>query len=155
MKPLIVLVSALFLAQAQVFSLNAAELSPADWRDCGKPSDLFTLQSLAIEPEQPRKGESLKIRVQGHLKEEISGGVVDVIVKLGILVVVRERRDLCEAMREIGGGECPVPSGELVIEKEEMLPKSVPKGRYTVQLSAKDAHGKGIFCVSGQFIIKD
>lgn len=133
---------------------------PTGWRDCGKAADIFHLKALEITPATPRKGEELKIHISGELMDAIpAGGSLQIMVKLGVLVLVRQKRDFCETLKEIGGDDvpqCPLKAGPFDIVKSEMLPKNIPNGKYTVSLSAVDAQGREIFCVTGQFqITKD
>lgn len=130
-------------------------LAPLGWASCGGPNDLFNLRSLVVVPENPKKGDKVSISLEGYLKKDIqANGKLTLLVKFGVLTIVKETRNFCDELANIPDiPHCPLKAGDLKIVKEEKLPDNVPAGRYTVRVSANDDSGAPIFCVTGTFQI--
>jgi hypothetical protein len=127
------------------------------WTNCSSPDAIFQLENLMVEPESPKAGDKVKIRLSGKLKEDIvRHGEVRIRVKFGVLTVVDQISDFCEALTQIPDvAKCPLKAGDYSIVKEQTLPSSLPPGKYTINITAKNESGKQIVCVQGVFTLKN
>jgi hypothetical protein len=53
------------------------------------------------------------------------GAKVDIVVKYGLITLLKESLDLCENAGQVDL-ECPVDQGKLIIKKSVDIPKQIP-----------------------------
>ena len=71
-------------------------------------------------------GKELVIKATGSVKKTIEkGAYIDLVVKYGLIRLIKTRADLCDEIGEVDM-ECPVEPGERVISKTVELPKEIP-----------------------------
>ena len=61
------------------------------------------------------------------------GAYVEVVVKYGVITLLRQNLDLCEQMKNIDE-ECPLKEGPMSVKKDVEIPKEVPPVRFPVNL---------------------
>lgn len=123
---------------------------PNGWIYCGSQTDLFHLHSFTLTPDPPKRSSVLRIRINGFLDEPLTTGTVNYTVHYGIIPVVKDSKELCDALRqEPKIPQCPLRSGKWNVTHELELPRGTPFGRYSVQASGWSQDGRRIFCVKG------
>lgn len=124
---------------------------PKGWTSCGKSDDVFQLESFTITPEPPKRGTFVTINVKGNLLHELDGGKLNYTVKFGIIPIVKDSMELCEALKmEPGIPQCPLRKGKWDVTHDVEVPMETPFGRYSITASAWDKEGKEIFCLQGE-----
>eukprot|EP01087_Luapelamoeba_hula_P008845 TRINITY_DN2244_c0_g1_i1.p1 TRINITY_DN2244_c0_g1~~TRINITY_DN2244_c0_g1_i1.p1 ORF type:complete len:156 (-),score=29.13 TRINITY_DN2244_c0_g1_i1:77-544(-) len=64
------------VALAFAAALLAGVDADAHWQNCGKPSDLFKVQTLTLNPPQPVAGKNLTINIHGLLTKPVTSGKI-------------------------------------------------------------------------------
>lgn len=98
--------------------------------NCGKSTDLFQISESSITPEIIYLGNTMKVKITGIFKEDITAAIVNVKVKLGFIPLVNSDFDLCKELPRINE-TCPLKKGFYSIEKEFMV-NHIPNGQYKV-----------------------
>ncbi|KAK4544026.1 hypothetical protein LTR36_004524 [Oleoguttula mirabilis] len=117
---------------------------------CQNPeNDILTLQSVNLDPNPPRAGQTLKIEAKGILKEDIEDGAkIHLQVKYGLITIIRQTADLCETVGKVDL-ECPLNKDkETALSKEVDLPNQIPNGKYTVVADVVTKDEKKITCLT-------
>ncbi|KAI9279130.1 ML domain-containing protein [Sporodiniella umbellata] len=117
--------------------------------ECDNLPSLLTIDYIRLTPEVPARGQKLVIDFKGYLSEQVPEGTkVEIIVKLGVIQLIRKTFDFCEKIQEINE-KCPVPQGDLVLHKEIDLPQQIPPGKYTVHAEITTPESKRVTCLVG------
>jgi hypothetical protein len=161
LKTVVLLLSALVLVAA--LYLPVTNFSPNTNLDpqlphsitvCGDEFDILTIFSLYLDPDPPKKGQSLHIDFKGYLSESIEqGAYIDLIVKYGVVKLLQKKIDLCEQAKEIDK-ECPLDEGEFSFIKDVDLPNDIPPGKYVVNARIKTVDDRQITCLNGVAIFR-
>lgn len=139
-------------SEGELLSLDeeGAPRLPRGWENCGDEDDLFRLHSLSLTPDPPRRASMLKVNVAGELLEPLMTGRVNYTVRFGIIPIVKDSVELCEALRmEPKIPQCPLRSGLWNVTHEVELPAETPFGKYSIEAAAWNRLGKRIFCLRG------
>ena len=121
------------------------------WALCDNPAQ-HPLQpdEVVIEPQVPRSGQPLHVRVRAHTSRAITGGRMQLQIKLG-LIQFKQEFPLCQVLGDYTSARCPIAAGPLEVDVRTEIPQvpgSVPlKG--TVRLFAED--GQLLTCVELAF----
>lgn len=128
---------------------------PVSWVSCGTDDDLFTLESLELSPDPPRRSSPLTVTVKGYLKETLDEGVVEYEAKFGGFTLATGKLDGCPTLKEEPKlPQCPVKAGKIDVTHTVDLPWHVPPGRYLVNAKGKRSEdGKQIFCIDLDVLI--
>lgn len=127
---------------------------PKGWHNCGTHEDLFHIHAFSMTPDPPKRSRQLAVRVAGELSETLQGGLLNYTVMYGVIPIVQDSLELCEALRmEPKIPQCPLKGGNWDVTHEVEMPREVPFGRYTVKAQAWSPQGKRIFCVEGTTVI--
>jgi hypothetical protein len=127
---------------------------PKGWSNCGTTNDLFQLGTFSMTPDPPRRSSTLSVRVAGTLAEQLTGGRLNYTVSFGIIPIVQDSIELCEALKlEPKIPQCPLRSGEWDVTHHVEMPREVPFGRYVIRAAAWNNDGREIFCVEGTTVI--
>ncbi|TWU72866.1 Phosphatidylglycerol/phosphatidylinositol transfer protein [Metarhizium rileyi] len=106
------------------------------------------INSVDLVPNPPAAGQDLVIKANGTVKKTIEDGAyIDLVVKYGLITLIRTRADLCEQMGEVDL-QCPVEPGDRVITKTVQLPKEIPPGTYKVEADVFAVNGERITCLT-------
>ena len=71
-------------------------------------------------------GETLTITASGTFHETIEeGAVVNVEVKWGVIILVKQTMDLCDQIENVDL-KCPLEKGKMVLTKQVDLPQQIP-----------------------------
>ena len=123
---------------------------PDGWIDCSKADDLFVVDSFTFTPNPPKRAHTLTINVKGTLSRNLNGGKINYIVHFGIIPIVQDSLELCEALRmEPKLPQCPLKAGKWDVTHQLELPKGTPFGKYSVAAVGWDGDGREIFCIKG------
>ena len=112
--------------------------------NCGKSTDLFEITELSIKPEIIYLGSTMKVKISGIFKEDITFATVNVKVKLGFIPLINSDFDLCKELPRINE-TCPLKKGVYSIEKEFVV-NHIPNGQYKVY--ARISNDNPIACVN-------
>ncbi|EIE81459.1 hypothetical protein RO3G_06164 [Rhizopus delemar RA 99-880] len=116
---------------------------------CDRQPDLLTIEYIRLNPEIPVRGKNLEIDFKGYLSEQVPEGTqVEIVVKLGLVQLLRKRFDFCDKIQEIDE-KCPIPEGEVTFHKEVELPNQIPPGKYTVRAVIVTPENKRVTCLVG------
>jgi hypothetical protein len=127
---------------------------PEGWRSCGTPDDVFQVYSLKITPDPPKRSQNLRVQVTGYLAEELTTGSMNYTVKFGVIPIVQDTMELCEALKmEPKLPQCPLHGGEWDVTHEVEMPREIPFGTYTIRSTASTSDGRQIYCVEGSTTI--
>lgn len=101
---------------------------------CNSDSNTFQLKSLSTEPETPRKGEHLKVVLNGHLSQPVlDGTALDVKVRYRRIPILSRHLDLCQELGQVPNvpEQCPIQAGEKQWIYEIDLPADIPAVSYS------------------------
>ena len=71
-------------------------------------------------------GKKLTIKATGNFTEKVEQGArLELVVKYGLITLIRQKADLCEQMKNAVNEECPL-FGEKTITKDVDIPKEIP-----------------------------
>lgn len=77
-------------------------------------------------------GHNLTITASGYFNKDIQEGAkVHLQVKYGLITIIRQTADLCDAIANVDL-KCPLEKGKMTIKKDVTLPAQIPPGKYTV-----------------------
>ncbi|CAA7268698.1 unnamed protein product [Cyclocybe aegerita] len=120
------------------------------YEDCGLDTDPVQIKSIEVFPDPPKPGEDLTVRVKGTTKETIvDGAYAEVVVKLGLIKLLRKTFDLCdEARKSHTSLQCPVKPGEYTVEHTVALPKEIPKAKFAVNVRGFMVTEEDMLCLN-------
>ncbi|KAI9024898.1 ML domain-containing protein [Phycomyces nitens] len=120
-------------------------------KPCGSDADLLIIEDITLTPKVPVKGQNLTIDFTGFLKKEVTEGTtVSILVKYGVVQLIRKKFDFCSEVAPEVQEECPIPAGPLTFHKDVALPKEIPGGKYVVNAVITSAEGEVVTCLIGQ-----
>ncbi|KHN96039.1 phosphatidylglycerol/phosphatidylinositol transfer protein precursor [Metarhizium album ARSEF 1941] len=106
------------------------------------------IKRVDLLPNPPAAGRDLIIKATGNVNKTIEDGAyIDLVVKYGLIRLLKTRIDLCEQMGEVQL-KCPLERGERVITKTVKLPKEIPPGTYNVEADVFTAGQDRITCLT-------
>jgi len=121
--------------------------NPLEFCTTDQSEDTVHIEKVDLSPNPPETGAKLTIHATGTVFEPIEEGAeVNLIVKYGLIRLVKTTADLCEQIKEVDL-ECPIKKGVLSITKEVEIPKEVPPGKYNVYAEVVNADGTPITCL--------
>jgi len=123
--------------------------TPVDFTTCG--SGHVTVKSLDVTPYPPHANDNTTITASGSSDKDITEGTYELTVKLGLIKVFHQTGDLCTFSTKF---KCPQKAGDLVIADSLSMPSILPKGKYTITLSASDSTGT-LLCVEIVMDLRD
>ncbi|OAD81017.1 hypothetical protein PHYBLDRAFT_138562 [Phycomyces blakesleeanus NRRL 1555(-)] len=99
-------------------------------KPCGNDQDLLMqvilIDDITLTPKIPVKGQNLTIDFTGYLKKEVTEGTtVSILVKYGVVQLIRKKFDFCSEVAPEVQEECPIPAGPLTFHKDVALPKEI------------------------------
>ncbi|OAQ59711.1 phosphatidylglycerol/phosphatidylinositol transfer protein precursor [Pochonia chlamydosporia 170] len=122
--------------------------SPLEHCPDRKSEGFIEINSVDLVPNPPAAGKELVIKANGTVKKTIEeGAYIDLVVKYGLIRLLKTRADLCEQMGEVDL-KCPVEPGDRVITKTVELPKEIPPGTYNVEADVFTRDGERITCLT-------
>ncbi|KAM9998103.1 hypothetical protein ACTFIY_007744 [Dictyostelium cf. discoideum] len=114
------------------------------WTSCGKPTDTFQIDNVTISPDPPVKGQKVSIYASGELKDTISGGDVNIQIKLGFITILKETKPICSSDNPL---PCPIQPGEYSHSIDISIPSNVPHGKYYGNFVLTDQSNDEIACI--------
>ncbi|TGZ79721.1 phosphatidylinositol transfer protein [Ascodesmis nigricans] len=120
---------------------------------CEKPdSYILNIESVNLVPNPPTAGSTLQISAVGVLSDVITkGAYVDVVVKYGLITLIKQTMDLCEQVDKVDM-ECPIKDGKVIIHKSVDLPAVIPPGKYSVSANAMTEDDRTITCLTSTIV---
>ncbi|KDQ63665.1 hypothetical protein JAAARDRAFT_148241 [Jaapia argillacea MUCL 33604] len=121
-----------------------------DWADCGLPTDPVQIESISVTPDPPKPGEDLTVNVKAIVVEDVAeGAYADVVVKLGLVQLLKKRFDVCEEARNANASvQCPVSAGPYDITQTVALPREIPQAKFTVAVRGYTAEEDDMLCLN-------
>ena len=84
------------------------------------------MQGLPSTADISRSGKTLTIEAKGNFTEKVEqGAYLVLVVKYGLIRLIKQEADLCEQMKSAVDEDCPL-IGEKTITKDVNLPKEIP-----------------------------
>jgi len=102
----------------------------------------IALKNIDVSPFPPKAKDTVTVTATGTLDKDITEGSYDLKVKLGVITLLHQTGDICTFSSKFS---CPQPAGDVTLGDSLTLPDIVPKGKYTITLSATDSAGQ-LFC---------
>ncbi|KIM67245.1 hypothetical protein SCLCIDRAFT_1210755 [Scleroderma citrinum Foug A] len=120
-----------------------------EYTNCGNSDDVIQLESLSVSPDPPKPGQELTITAVGvALKPIKEGASADVVVKLGLIKLLQKTFDVCEEARTANASvQCPVEEGRYTVVQSVVLPKEIPRAKFTVSVRAYTADEEDMLCL--------
>ena len=115
------------------------------WSNCTMPNDKADILNVIIMPDPPQKGQNVTITATLNIKEEITGGKIDIKLKVGFLPI-HETLDLCDTLQK-AGQTCPIQKGTTTNKITQEVPNDIPSVRITGTVKVKDQNGMEIICI--------
>jgi len=131
--------------------IDSQPVLPKGWKNCGKPSDLFQIELVTIEPRPLRRSQEITVRVRGTFSQEVQEGKVNYEVSYNMIPLLKDTTDLCKGLKRVPKlPQCPINEGLWDETYSIELPSKTPPGTYTLKASAFDKDGNQIFCMEGK-----
>ncbi|KAK5584586.1 hypothetical protein RB653_006199 [Dictyostelium firmibasis] len=115
------------------------------WSNCGSPTDTFSISKVTISPDPPERGKVVSIFASGNLNDEISSGDVQILIKFGVITVIKETKDICSSDNPF---TCPIQPGPYSHSLNVTIPSSAPKGKYSGHFVLTDQSSDEIACIN-------
>ncbi|KAK2461853.1 hypothetical protein APHAL10511_006316 [Amanita phalloides] len=118
--------------------------------DCGTAEFFIQLESIEVVPDPPKPGHELTIKAKGVVTDIIEeGAYADVTVKLGLIKLLHKQFDVCEEARNANASvACPVKPGKYLVQQKVMLPREIPKAKFTVAVRAFTVDEEDLLCLN-------
>ncbi|KXN91721.1 Phosphatidylglycerol/phosphatidylinositol transfer protein [Leucoagaricus sp. SymC.cos] len=135
---------------------SAPDYTPASWgsrgvtfENCGSPHDPVQIASVAVFPNPPQPGKELTVKVKARVLETVEEGAsADVTVKLGLIKLLTKSVDLCEEARKADlSVQCPVQPGYYEVEQKVVLPKEIPRAKFTINVNGYTVDWDELLCL--------
>ncbi|EKM78708.1 hypothetical protein AGABI1DRAFT_114313 [Agaricus bisporus var. burnettii JB137-S8] len=119
------------------------------YENCGSPTDLVQIESIAISPDPPQPGKDLTVTVNGIATDVVQAGAyADVTVKLGLIKLLKKEFDVCEEAHNANLTiQCPVQPGSYEVRHTVALPKEIPPAKYKVEVEGYTADDDPLLCL--------
>jgi len=105
----------------------------------------FNITNITVTPWPPIKGTPVGIEVDGILDEQVTSGVVQLVV------ILNGSKFYSQPNNWGAGSTLPAGPGELTYSYSITIPKIAPKGNYEVQLTFDDQDSYDLTCISIAF----
>lgn len=131
-------------------------MNKIEYNICENDKNSLKINEIVIQPNSPKKGEIVKINMNGFLEKDIlHGSEILINVKYKSINLLKRRFDLCEMLAKDEKLEitCPVEKGEKSLEYEFNLPNEIPSGEYKIDISLKNNDKSLILCSVVNMII--
>ncbi|KAI8051352.1 ML domain-containing protein [Syncephalis plumigaleata] len=116
--------------------------------DCSESTDILQIKEVELTPDPPHKGQTLYIKATGTFSEAVTqGSYAKVIVKYGLIQLIKQTYDLCENVSQ-ANISCPIGPGEITLERSVDLPKEIPPGSYRVNAQIFTEDDRPITCLN-------
>ncbi|KAM9964214.1 hypothetical protein ACTFIW_005875 [Dictyostelium discoideum] len=115
------------------------------WSSCGKPTDTFQISNVTISPDPPVRGQTVSIYASGELKDAISGGDVNIIIKMGFITIIKETKPICSSDNPL---PCPIQPGDYTHSVDIAIPSAIPRGKYSGNFVLTDQANDEIACIN-------
>jgi hypothetical protein len=128
--------------------------NPLEYCKAEHADDLLVLEYVDLDPNPPTAGNTLTIKAEGTLLEDVGEGAYVILqVKYGLIRLVSTRADLCDQVENVDM-ECPIKKGKTTITKDVELPKEIPPGKYTVfaDVYTAEPESKHIVCLTATVV---
>jgi hypothetical protein len=86
------------------------------------------ITEIKVVPDRIAPGKEFTIEATGKLQEQIQDGAfVDVVIKLGLINILRKQYDLCDTIAKKEGNEirCPIPADDIKVIRLYSLTKEI------------------------------
>ncbi|KAH9483498.1 Phosphatidylglycerol/phosphatidylinositol transfer protein [Psilocybe cubensis] len=119
------------------------------WVNCGLSDDGVKIESIQISPDPPKPGKDLTVTVKALVQREIKEGAnANVIVKVGLINIIKKNYDICEEARKANATvQCPVLPDSYTISHTVALPKDIPPANFNVEVKGLTPDDTDMFCV--------
>jgi hypothetical protein len=107
---------------------------------------------LYLTPETPARGQTLQIDASVLLKQTVPEGRIDVLVKMGVVQILKRSFDLCEEIQRVDM-QCPLQQGNVTLVRDVEIPGEVPPGNFFVQAKVFTTEEKPVACLKGTVTI--
>jgi len=116
---------------------------------CADPSTyILDIDYVNLSPNPPIPGQNLTITASGTFSKDVEpGATVALVVKYGLITIVRTVADLCDQIGNVDLS-CPLKKGPMNATKEVAIPKQVPKGKYTVTADVMTQDEEKVTCLN-------
>ncbi|CEM12983.1 unnamed protein product [Vitrella brassicaformis CCMP3155] len=121
-----------------------------EWSLCpGTTTERFEIGECHIVPDPPVAGEALTVSVTGDLKEEISGGYIEIDLKIDRIIPIHIKEAICD----IGDIQCPIAPGHYKRSITREVPPRPKHGKVEGDVKVYDQNNAEVTCVHLSFEI--
>lgn len=127
------------------------------WKDCSDSSYHGKVKDIKITPNPPVLGKPISVEATGSLDEGVSGGQYELKIKK-LITILDHKDNVCgnsTIKLPLGMGSitvvgltCPTKAGTVTLGQDMTISESAPSGTIDIDLTAKDAKGGNLVCVS-------
>ncbi|KAL4064906.1 ML domain-containing protein [Scleroderma yunnanense] len=119
------------------------------YENCGLPEDVIQLESISVTPDPPQPGKELTVTAVGTATDVIEDGAyADVVVKLGLVKLLSRTFDVCQEARTANTSiQCPVQKGKYTVVQSVVLPREIPRAKFTVNVRGYTANDDPMLCL--------
>ncbi|KAB8215446.1 ML domain-containing protein [Aspergillus novoparasiticus] len=122
-----------------------------DWsyENCGSPDDAVDIRRISLNPDPPSAGKSLEVKLMMNVYNAIEeGSYVDVVVKLGLIKLLKKEFDACETLRNYNSTiQCPVAPGSYEVTHTVDLPREIPLAKYNIEAEGYTNNDHPMLCL--------
>jgi hypothetical protein len=127
-------------------STQSTQYEGVPWESClANSPTTVSIDSVILDPEQPKRSNNLVITISGTATEEVVGGTITTSVEYLNVKVLTVTKSLCDTAK------CPLGPGPIAFVGKQSLPWIAPPGLYSVTWSLKDPQGDPLACVKFNF----
>jgi hypothetical protein len=149
----IVVAFTLFMAVLAAPLQQALNQESRLWSLCDDPSTHLLKayeDGVSINPSGPRVGEDLDVVIRGVLDSDVTGGSINLDLKLMGIIKLQKNLDLCSTLNSevmAGGTTCPMDAGDVMIRAHAFIPKETPRVPVAGDIRIVNQDGETITCV--------
>jgi hypothetical protein len=105
---------------------------------------------VTIEPAQPLVGENITVTVKGQLLKRVTGGTINVDLRLMKYIKLTPTFDLCEQLDgdlfQESNTSCPLEEGPITLIAKKLIPEDVPKVSVQGNITLANQDGETLTC---------
>ncbi|XP_065913968.1 putative phosphatidylglycerol/phosphatidylinositol transfer protein 2 [Dysidea avara] len=135
----------LVLVSANLLVKDPDEISCTTDFSCNTDKYDVTNLALSFNPDPPEKGKNVTVTLTGTVKETITDGEIQVVLKFDMFTLIDETYEACELAVKYGHG-CPVLPGPMVLSDTFEVPSELPGGTYKGTMDGTDQDDNPMIC---------
>jgi ML domain len=107
---------------------------------------------VTIDPPHPVVGANITVTVKGQLLKRVTGGTIDVDLRLMKYIKITPKFDLCEELEgdlfQESNVSCPLEKGPVTLIAKKYIPEDVPKVSVQGNVTLTNQDGEVLSCIT-------